>query len=240
MNNTFLKDMSTINDSLGNINTDGISNTMLKAAFILYYIDPISLELCVILKREVLPGSYLKTGRKLGLTALTVELPMDNPLTVEEAFAKLDLSSSIQNIVPLGSIMTEPKTSSNMYEMVLVEVNPPIFLDSDKGLIKQVKDSYEIGAVNFKDLLATIQDNFINDILTRMMLSELYIYAVEASQQQTYGDNKEIGRNNNGEIGSNGSIQPDLNRETPKTSDIPDEIIAQNMQTDFGAIYSRK
>lgn len=233
MSNTFLKDVKEINDNLKELNVE-IPNTMLCAAFLLFYIDPMSLELCVVLKREILPGAYLKTGKKIGLTSLLTELTTDKPMTIEEAFAKLDIPSNIQNIMPLGSVMTEPKTSSNMYEMVLVQIDPPKFLDSSKGIIKQVKDSYEIGVVNFKDLLDTIKDNFIQDILTRMMLSELYIYAVEESRQQEPGNINEIGRDGNPLQENNMFV------ETPKTSDIPDEVIAQNMQKDYGAIYSRK
>jgi hypothetical protein len=56
-------------------------------------------------------------------------------------------------------------------------------IDVDRGLIYQEKGAFEIGIVSFDELLSAIQDNLIQDLITRMMLSELYILALEESRR---------------------------------------------------------
>jgi len=248
----FINDMKEIDDK---INFDPakypVRDEPLMVAFMPYYVDPDSMGLTVLLKRELHPGSFHRTGRKMGLSTINIELPMDKQVTIEEAFKQTGLDVNVQNATPFGSVMTTPKDSVHAIEMVLVHVDPPEPIDEARCIVKQVPNEYEIGTIPFDEMLGTIQDNFLQDITTRLMLSELYIMAVEEANNQQGGmDQSQFSQNSNGGsiIGGGGnhpqefydnveSPEPD---DMPKTSAVADEVLAQNAQKDFGAIYSKK
>lgn len=237
MNNSFVKDTILIDEKL-NITVETLKKEMLQAVFLPYYTDPESLELKIVLKRSILPGCYHTTGRKLGLSALTVELPADNPLTIEQAFEKLNLDTKIENAVPFGSVMPLPQTSTLMYEMVLVNIEPLNLIDEERGIYYQEKGKFEIGVADFKDLISGIQSNIVQDLKTRMMLNELYLLAVEESARNNESNQMMSG---NKDLIGGGSNLPDgygEQTDTMKTSNIPDEVMKQNSQMDYGSIYS--
>ncbi len=238
---SFYKDTKLIDEKL-NIEIATISGEMLKASFLLYYIHPLSNNLMVVLKRSILPGAYSRTGRKMGLTVLSTELPEDKPLTIEEAFKTLNIPANIQNAIPFGGIMPNPEVSNAANEMVLVQIDPPEFIDDVRGLMIQEIGQFEIGVVDFKEILGAIQENFIQDAITRLMLSELYILAVEEAHKQSNGNVEGTRPFQPGDIGG-GANHPQTYAEDfstgEKTSAIPDDIISQNSQLDFGAIYSQ-
>lgn len=234
----FIRDTKLIDEKIS-IPLTEVEGEMLQAAFLPYYVDPDSLKLTVVLKRSLLPGSYARTGRKMGLSAITVEVPEDVPLTVEQAYEKTNVKASIQNIIPFGSVMPRPQKSNMAYEMVLVQIEPVELIDVDRGLIYQEKGAFEIGIVTFDELLSAIQDNLIQDLITRMMLSELYILALEESNKMQNTNNMMVGNQNLIGGGSNLPEGFGDQSEHVKTSDIPDEIIAENSKMDFGSIYSK-
>ena len=117
------------------------------------------------MKRELQPGAFTRTGRKMGLSVLNVELPLDKPLTIEEAFKELELDVNVQNATPFGSVMTDPSNSIHAIEMVLVQVDPPEFLDAKRKIIKQEPGKYEIGSIPFDALLGAIHNNFLQWIV---------------------------------------------------------------------------
>ncbi len=212
----------------------------LTAAFLPYYVDPKSMKLIVLLKREVLPGAYVRTGRKMGLTVLTTTLPEGEPITIEEAFTQLNIPAALQDTIPFGSVMADPKNSDNATELILAQIEPVEFLDENRGIVFQKKGEFEIGAVEFDSLLEAIQENFMQDMTTRFMLSELYIMAVEeANKQGESGDSMfEAGGNAGGVIGG-GEEYGKINHttETETTEEIPDDLLAQNADMSFGAMY---
>jgi len=251
----FIEDIKEI-DSKINYNPDiyNVRDEALYASFMPYYVDPDDMGLTIILKREIQPGAEQRTGRKMGLSVLNVELPTDKPLTIEEAFEKLDSGLVIQNATPFGSVMTDPVKSNYAVEMVLVQVEPPEFLDEKRKIIKQDPGNYEVGAIPFDAMLGAIHDNFLQDMTTRMMLSELYIMVIEEAQQQAQGQNPADfsqaaqSGSNQGVIGGGANHTQDFydNADDPensglsKTSNIDDDLLKQNQQKDFGAIYSSK
>lgn len=243
----FIEDIKEIDEKLNfSIENYTLNEGPLVAAFVPYYVHPTSLELMVVLKREIHAGSFVRTNRKMGISTLEVELPIDKPLTIEEAFNLLDLPANIQNSTPFGSVMTDPKNSTKAIEMVAVQIDPPAFLDASRGIIKQEPGKFEIGAIGFDSLLGAIQENFIQDITTRMILSELYIMAIEEAKKQE--QNNDFSGGHAGDIIGGGNNHPSsfyekaeqTEKSTPKTSGVADDVLQQNQQKDFGAIYSKK
>jgi len=228
----FINDTKSI-DAKIQINVDTTSPiNPLVAAFLPYFVDPKSMKLTVLLKREILKGAYVRTGRKMGITCLTTELPEDNTISIEEAFAQLNVSAILQNTIPFGSVMINPKNNDNATELVLAQIEPVELIDEERGIVFQQKGEYEIGAVEFDSLLEAIQENYIQDITTRFMLSELYIMAVEEANKQD-GEGDSIfnqGGNSGGMIGSNEPTEEyskiDFNDDTESTDDIPSDLLA--------------
>ena len=246
INAPFIEDIKEIDEKLNYDSSKfDIQQGKLYVSFMPYYVDPDTMSLTVVLKREIQPGSFIRTGKKMGLSTLNVELPIDNPLTIEEAFKKLDIDVNIQNAIPFGSVMLAPTESDQTIEMVLVQIDPPTFLDEKRQIIKQEPEKYEIGTVPFDALLAAIHDNFLQDITTRMMLSELYILAMEEANNQQYqngADFSEASQNNNSLIGGGSNHTTEFyenaqDENLPRTSNINEELLKQNSQKDFGAIY---
>jgi len=202
----------------------------LHAVFLPYYISPISNELTVVLKRTVTPGQYFRTGNKVGLTALTVELPMETPLTIEQAFEKLELNTEIVNPIPFGCVMPDPINSMLAYEIVLVNIEPLKLLDTATGIFKQVPNEYEIGVVEFREIIGAIQENTVTDLKTRFILSELYLMALEESQLNA-GQSIGSGQNLPAGFGSQEG--------TMKTGNISDEVIKEKSKLDQGSIYAK-
>ena len=235
----FIKDTLLIDDQLP-VPT-GIAPSVLKAVILPYYMDPDSLDLTVVVKRSLLPGGFARTGRKMGISALTVELPEDTPITLDQAYASLNLTAKMQNAIPFGSVMPSPESSSEAFELVLVHTEPFEFLDKKRGIIHQEKGKYEIGAVKFAELIEGISGHIISDMKTRLILNELYILAIEESMKQQQGTpgNQTVGRSDM--VGGGSNLPPGFGDQTDtvKTSTIPDDIIAKNSQTDFGAMYAR-
>lgn len=234
---SFVKDTLLIDDNL-DITIKDLNREMLKAVFLPYYTDPESLELKVVLQRSILPGAFNTTGRKLGLTALTVELPSDNPLTIDQAFEKLNLNTKIENAIPFGSVMPDPEHSTTMYEMVLVNIEPLDLIDEARGIFYQEKGKYEIGVTDFKDLIFAIQNNIIQDLKTRLVLNELYVLALEENAQNRNTNLMMAGNKNL--IGGGYNLPDNYGDQTEmaKTGNVSEEILKQNTQLDFGKIYS--
>lgn len=234
----FIKDTLMIDERV-NIDIPEIEGEMLRAVFLPYYIDPLSLELKVVLKRSIMPGAYARIGRKMGLSALYVELPEDDPLTIEQAFAQLGLNTKMENAIPFGGVMPSPIDSTLAFEMVVVNVEPLDLIDEERGIFFQKKGEYEIGVVEFKDIMEGIQNNIIQDIATRLLLNELYIMAVEEGQKNQ--DPNTMMTGNEGLIGGGSNLPNGYGEQTDtmKTSVVPDEILEANSKMDFGAIYSK-
>lgn len=215
----------------------------LVAAFLPYYVDPKSMKLMVLLKREVLKGGFVRTGRKMGITCLTTILPEGSPITIEEAFKTLNVPATVQDTIPFGSVMLDPKNSDSATELVLAQIEPVEFLDEGRGIVFQQKGEYEIGAIEFDALLEAVQENFIQDITTRFMLSELYIMAMEEANKQGEGGNSmfEQGGNTGGIVGGEENPEQygkiDFTDDTEVTEEIPEDILAQNADMNFGAMY---
>ena len=185
-----------------------------------------------------MPGQFLRNGKKMSLTALTVTLPADEPpLSVEQAFDRLNLDTKITNSTPFGSVMPDPESSSLAYELVLVNIEPLNLINEEHGIFYQQIGEYEIGVADFKDLVEGIQKNVIQDLKTRLVLNELYVLALEEAQnpQQQYitGDPNLIGGGANLPPGFGSQT------ETMPTADIPEEIIKENSQMNYGAMYSQ-
>ena len=219
------------------INT--VKKEQLKAAFLPYYIDPESLELKVVLKRSILPGQFTASGKKMGLTALTVDLPMNEQITIEQAFEKLNLNTKVVNPIPFGSVMPDVENSSIAYELVVVNVEPLNLIDSERGIFHQEKGVYEIGVAEFRDIVEGIKNGIIQDMKTRLLLNELYILAIEESRQNQDPNNMMTGNPDLIGGGLNLPAGYGSQSETVKTSNIPDEVIEQNSKMDFGSIYSK-
>jgi len=222
----FIKEMIELDDKIKLDRIEKVEHEDLKVAFLPYYVDPETMKLTVVLKREILSGAYHKTGKKLGITALSTILPSDKNLTIEEAFNKLDLPATLQNSIPIGGVMTNPKNSTEAYEIVLVQIDPIELLDETRGIVKQVKGEYEIGVVNFDELLEAIHENYIQDIIVRFMLGELYILAMEEANKS----------NENIEQNSLENEYSSIGDEELKSDNKNDNI---NTQTDYGKLYSR-
>lgn len=233
----FIKDTISIDEKL-DINLKNVEKQPLKALLLPYYNDPKSLELMVVLKRSLMSGSFQRHGRKLGISALTITLPEDKPITIDEAYAKLNLSAKLQNAIPFGSLMIDPENSTETYEMVMVHIEPPEFLDKKRGIIYQEKGKFEIGAISFSDIMMGIKNNLIADLKTRFMLNELYILATEESQKN---NNSAVTVGNPDLIGGGKNLPPGFGtqQDTVRTGDIPDEIIEMNSQKDYGSMYSK-
>lgn len=232
----FIKDTILIDEKL-NLEMPEFENTPLNAIILPFYIDPNSMDLMVVMKRCLLPAGFKRTGRRMGISALTMELPEEEHITVEEVYARLNLPAKMQEAIPYGNVMLDPLTSTRSFEMILIQIDPIAMLDKKRGIVYQEKGKYEIGAIRFSDIMEGIATLVITDLKTRLILNELYILALEqgnnAPPQQVLTDPEKIGGGAN--------LPPGFGeqKETVKTSDIPDEVIAQNAQKDFGAIYSR-
>lgn len=234
----FIKDTILIGEKL-NVQLREVEQTSLRAVILPYYIDPDTMDLVVVLKRSIMSGGYLRNGRKMGITAITIDLPEDKPITIEEAYASLNLGAKFQSAIPFGSVMISPENSTETYELVLVQTEPFTFLDKQRGIIKQEKGKYEIGAVKFSEIVEGIQNQIVNDIKTRLILNELYILAIEEGNKSANNNN---GNHNTGIIGGGENLPPGFggdNYDTVKTSPIPDDVIAKNSQMDFGAMYAK-
>jgi len=241
---SFLSDTEVINSNL-NLEPSNIEMTVLKAAFLPYYVDPVSMRLTVVLKRSILKGMAARTDIKMGLTALKIELPEETPLTIEEAYDTLHINATLQDPIPFGSVMPNPENSTETIEMVLAHIDPPQLLDESRGILFQKEGEYEIGIVAFDELLEAIQKGFIQDVITRMMLSELYILAIDEAQNQEQNPQQMYeSKSSEGVIGAGNNYPntttPISENDLPSTTDIPEEILEQNQQMDFGAIYAKK
>ena len=244
---SFLKDTIELNKEL-TVTTDSVEAKPLKALFLPYFIHPDTMKLMVVIKRMPLPGAVLRADLGMGFTALETLLPEDGTnQTVEEAFTELGLPCTIQNPIPTGNVMLNPMNSTEAYELVVAQIDPPETLDDPSGVIKQVKGEYEVGLMEFDDLLAAIHQNLVLDMKTRLIVSELYILVADEQAQQMAGQGQDmsngtIGGGNNGLVGGgmNRPGEADGVEDAIVTGDIPDEILEQNAQTDFGAIYSTK
>jgi len=237
----FITDTKDIDDKVSMKGTENIKQAPLVAAFMPFYVDPKSMKLMVLLKREMLPGAYSRTNKKMGLTCLSTPLPEGSPITIEEAFENLNVPATLQDTIPFGSVMIDPKNSSAATELVLAQIEPVELLDENRGIVYQEKGQYEIGVVEFDALLEAIQENFIQDITTRFMLSELYILAVEEANKQGEDGNSifEKGGNAGGIVGGGeeyGKIEH--TEHTEQTDDIPEDILAENADMNFGAMYN--
>lgn len=232
----FIKDTILIDEKL-NLEMPDFEKTPLNAVILPFYIDPNSMDLMVVVKRSLLPAGFVRTGRKMGITALTMDLPEEQHITVEEVYARLNLPAKMQEAIPYGGFMLDPLTSTQTFEMILIQIDPIAMIDKKRGIVYQEKGKYEIGVIRFGDIMEGIAGGLLMDLKTRMIFSELYILALEqgnnAPPQQALTDPEKIGGGAN--------LPPGFGeqKETVKTSDIPDEVIAQNAQKDFGAIYSR-
>lgn len=235
----FIKDTILISEKI-DINIPQMPLESLEAVILPYYMDPTSLELMVILKRSIMPGSYARTGKKMGISAITFSLPEDKPLSIEEVWEKLNLPAAMQNAIPFGSIMLDPLNTTKTFEMVVIQTEPFEFLDKSRGIILQEKGKFEIGAVKFSDIISGINSNVFTDMKTRLILNELYILAVEESNKKQDTNNMMSG--NPDLIGGGSNLPSGFGNNKPddviKTSYIPDEVIAENAKKDFGSIYS--
>ncbi len=225
---SFIKDTKLIDEKIKLVDREELIKGELQVVFLPYYVDPKSLKLMTVLKREIAYGGYVRTGRKMSISALTTILPTDKPITLEEAFNKLNLQTSIQNAIPFGSVMLDPINSTEAFELVLVQVEPISPMDQKTGIISQVKGQYEIGLVPFDDILDAIQSNLIQDLKTRMILSELYIMALEESNK--------VVDNNPGIIGTNNKV---VFTEEPTETENNTETSYHHMM-DQASIYSTK
>jgi len=232
----FIKDTILIDEKLA-LEMPDVELQPLRALILPFYIDPNSMDLMVIMKRCLMPGGFKRTGRKMGITAFSLILPEDKHMTVEEAFASLDIPANMQDAIPFGNVLLDQEKSTESYEIVLIQTDPVQMVDKKRGIVRQEKGKYEIGAMKFSDIMEGIATRLVMDIKTRLILGELYILAMEQGNrmpgQQPLTDPEKIGGGSN--------LPPGFGeqKETVKTSDIPDEVIAQNAQKDFGAIYSR-
>ena len=191
------------------LNTNNVKREGIYGCFLPYYVDPVSMELKVILKKIVALGSYTRTGNSYAYVIPKLRLPEDKNITIEDAFKQIDIGAEFNNSFLTGSVMPDIENSDKVYEMVLVQVTPPKKLNE------------EFGDIPFDELLGAIQQGLIQDLPTRMLLSELYIMALEENRAAAQEEPKEV------------SDAP-----LAKTTDIAEEVIEQNKQTDFGKIYS--
>ncbi len=228
----FIKDTILIDEKL-NLTMPTIGDSSLKAVMLPYYVDSNSMDLMVVMMRSLSPGGFKRTGKKMGITALTITLPEDKQITVEEAYDMLQLPAKLQRAIPFGSVMTDPMNSDETFELVLIEIDPVSLLDKKRGIVYQEKGKFEIGAIRFSDILEGINNQLIVDMKTRLILNELYIMAMEQNNRER--------QENIGAVGGGSNLPPGFGeqKDTVKTADIPDEVIAQNSQKDFGAIYSK-
>ena len=239
--NTFLEDTIEIDKNI-NITPGNIKNEGLKAAILPYYIEPNSMEIVVLLKRQVTPGT-VPYDKKMSILHLETDLPMETPLTPTEAFEKLGIDADIVDTIPFGNVMPNPFNSDKAYEMLLVHISPPVYMNDTKGIIKKVSnenEKYEVGGISFTKLVEAVNAGLINDAVTRLLLNEFYIFMVEQSKNEE-NQNITTGEGNN-YIGTNApnNISNNINtNDLPKTTDIPDEILEMNQQMDFGKIYSK-
>lgn len=240
-NSTFANDTILIGEKLEiPLDETNLKVESLNAVFLPYYLSPISSELSVVLKRSIMPGQFFRTGSKMGLSALEVELPMDNPITIEQAFELLELNTNIVNAIPFGCVMPDPTNSTKAYELVLVNIEPLTLKHESSGIFFQKEGEYEIGVSEFRALLPAIQHNAVTDLKTRILLNELYIMALEEAtilkQDNTSNSNVIGGGYNHPSEFENSN---DFN-DVMKTGNITDEIIKQQSRLDQGAMYAVK
>lgn len=239
----FIDDIKTIDSMLNyDKNQYNVIDDKLYAAFLPYYVDPDTMKLTVVMKREIQAGAYIRTGRKMGISVMMTELPVETQLSIDDAFKTMDIDLKIQNAVPFGSIMTHPTNSSFAVEMVLVQIEPPIFLDEKRKIIKQEAGKFEVGSIPFDAILDAIHENFLQDMTSRLMLSELYIMAMEEANKQSQDDSQFYQKDTN-KIGGGSNHASEFyenisKEDLPRTSNVSDEILNQNQKKDFGAIYS--
>lgn len=210
----------------------------LKAVFLPYYTEQESLDMMIVLKRTIMPAQSIRAGKKMGLEALTVELPMDNPLSIEQAFSTLNIETKIINAIPFGCVMPDPVNSTLAYELVLLHIEPLNLLFKENGIYSQKPNEYEIGVVAFKDLLHGIQNNVITDLKTRMILDEFYILASEEAKAQNNGNHDNSGKKDLLNGGANLPAGYGSQNGTVKTRDIPEEVLQANSKKDHGALYT--
>ena len=148
------------------------------------------------------------------------------------------MDTQIENAIPFGSVMPFPETSNKAYELVVINIAPLKLIDEERGIYYQEKGKFEIGVTEFKDVIQGIQNEVIQDLKTRLILNELYILALEESSKNQ-NTNQMAG--NPSLIGGGANLPAGYGEqtETMKTSNIPDEILEQNSQMDYGAIYSK-
>jgi|SaaInlStandDraft_4_1057021.scaffolds.fasta_scaffold45990_2 hypothetical protein len=234
----FVKDTLMIDEKI-DIKVKEVKGDKLQAVILPYFVDPDSNELTVVLKRTVFPGAYARTGKKMGLVALTVDLNEDEPLTIEQVWKDLNLSAAMQDAIPFGGVMPYPETSNMAYELILIQTEPFDLIDNERGLIYQEKGKYEIGIVKFGEIVEGIQSNLIQDLKTRLILNELYVLALEESTKSQ--DPNHMNAGNENMIGGGNNLPTGYGEQdnTMKTSDIPDEILDENAQMDYGSIYAK-
>ena len=238
-----------INDTLEidkkiKVNTSNVKDGPFRAVVLPYYLHPESNDLIVVLKRSIMAGCHSRTGRKMGISALTAELPETSQLSIQEVYDTFGLGATMQNAIPFGSVMPNPKTSTEGYELVIVHIEPVEYIDENRKIIVQKKGEYEVGTVAFGDLIKAINDNMIQDTKTRLILNELYILVLEerANQQEGDGQNQNtMMEENDGMIGGGQNLPNGYGEQedTMATSNIPEEVLEKNANKDYGAIYSR-
>ena len=241
----FIEDTKLIDEKISVTLDHDKPQNPLKAAFLPFYVDPQSMKLMVLLKREVCKGAYMRTGRKMGITCLTTILPEENPITIEEAYNSLNIPAEIQDTIPFGSVMFNPVGSDAATELVLAQIEPVELIDEARGIVYQQRGEYEIGAVEFDSLLEAVQENFIQDLTTRFMLSELYILAVEEANKQgeagssifEQGGNAGVQSDSVNQTDDKGYNKIDFTENTEATEEIPEDVLAQNADMNFGAMY---
>jgi len=128
-----------------------------------------NLKLTVLLEKVSAPGVAKWSESRLNLKAVDVELPKTDKISIEDLYNKLGLDSKMQNSIPMGAVMRSVD-GDDLHEMVLFEIEPPTELPEN------------IGMVEFDELVEAIQSNYIQDSITRLLLSELYILMMENQQ----------------------------------------------------------
>lgn len=217
---TFLRDTFEINKRLKNDIRPDIIKRPLTGYFLPFYIAQNGGDIMVVLKREIMYGGQISNNEmKLGLSTISFELPIDNKITLEDVLVMSHLDTSLVNSISVGSAELRPHYESAPIELMLIEIEPPVFKDERAGIIYQEIGSYEIGALKFNDILPAINAGLIQDLVTRLILNELYL-VVQSGNSGNLNEFSEPERSN-----------------TVTTSDIPDDVIASNTQMDYGSIY---
>jgi hypothetical protein len=234
---SFLETTKMLNEKLiideKKLKRDEFDNKSVNAKILPYYIDPKTLELKIIVKRELVESGYLALDRKVALNAIDIELPIDKKLTIEEVFGLLNIEADVQQAIPVGSLMPFPKKTTDVFEMILLHISPPAFKDEKNNIVCiNDKERYELGVLNFNETMDAIENNLIIDLSVRLLLNELYILATEYSENDNINQEGAIGVYD--ETENKETFFKEITKNSVKTTDIPDEIIEKNKQTDFG------